>query len=227
MATQHLDLDEQEQIANIKYFWQKWGTIITSAVMVVALAYLGWTGWQWYQNSQAQKSAVLFDELSKAVTAGDIPKTDRVFADMKDQFGSTAYTAQAALLDARMNYEKGNVEPAKAALQWLASSGADSSYKDIARLRLAGLHIEAKNYAEADKILTSDIGKSFAALAADRLGDSYTLQNKSEEAKAQYLKAYAGLEAGNNNEYKKMVEVKLARLGVDATSTAASSTASK
>jgi predicted negative regulator of RcsB-dependent stress response len=215
MATQHLDLDEQEQIANLKYFWQKWGTIITSVVTVLALSYLGWTGWQWHQNNQAQKAAVLFDELSKAAIAGDIAKTDRVFADMKDKFGSTAYTAQAALLDARMNYEKGQVDPAKAALAWLANSGAEAAYKDLAKLRLAGILIESKSYDEAAKILNSDLSSAFTALAADRLGDSYTLQNKTEEAKAQYLKAYAGLEA--NNDYKKMVEVKLARLGVDAT----------
>jgi predicted negative regulator of RcsB-dependent stress response len=211
MATQHLDLDEQEQIANIKYFWQKWGTIITSVVTVVALSYLGWTGWQWYQNSQAQKSAVLFDELTKAVALADITKSDRVLTDMKDKFANTAYTAQAALLNARLNYEKGNLDAAKAALQWLSASGADNSYKDLAKLRLAGMLIEAKNYAEAEKILTSNISKPFAALAADRLADSYMLQNKTEEAKTQYLKAYAELDP--HSDYKKMIEVKLAKLG--------------
>lgn len=214
MATQHLDLDEQEQIANIKYFWQKYGLWITTAVTVIALTYIGWTGWQWWQNTQAQKAAVLFDELSKSVSAGDVAKTDRVFADMKDKFGGTAYTAQAALLDARMNYEKGNIEPVKAALSWLAISNADAAYKDLAKLRLAGVLIEAKNYDEAIKLLTSDISKPFAALAADRLGDAYMLQNKLAEATAQYKLAYAGLET--SGEYRKMVEVKLARLGVEA-----------
>lgn len=214
MATQHLDLDEQEQIANIKYFWQKYGTWISALVTTVALVYIGWTGWQWYQNTQAQKAAVLFDELSKSVTAGDLAKTDRVFADMKDKFGGTAYTAQAALLDARMNYEKGNIEPAKAALSWLANSSAEAAYKDLAKLRLAGVLIEAKNYEDAIKILTSSVSPAFAALAADRLGDAYLLQNKLTEATAQYKLAYAGLET--SSEYRKMVEVKLARLGVQA-----------
>lgn len=213
MATQHLDLDEQEQIANIKYFWQKYGMWITTAVTVIALAYLGWTGWNYWQNAQAQKAAVLFDELSKSVTAGDIAKTDRVFADMKDKFGSTAYTAQAALLDARMNYEKGNVEPAKAALQWLAGSSAEAAYKDLAKLRLAGILIEAKKYDEATALLSSGMSKSFEALAMDRLGDALVLQNKLEEAKSQYVKAYKGMAA--SNEYRKMIEVKLARLGAD------------
>lgn len=212
MATQHLDLDEQEQLATLKHFWDKYGRIVTAVLTVFALSYAGWTGWNVWQTGLEQKSAVRFDEMSRAVAAGDIAKTDRVFADMKEQFGATSYTAQAALLDARMNYEKGNVDATKAALQWLVDSGAESAYRDVARLRLGGVLIEAKQYEQAIKLLSSDISKPFAALAADRVGDAYSLQNKTEEAKAQYLKAYAGLPA--SDEYRKMIDVKLARMGV-------------
>jgi predicted negative regulator of RcsB-dependent stress response len=211
MATQHLDLDEQEQLANLKHFWNTYGKWISGVAVVAALAFAGWTGWNHWQYSQSQKSAVLFDELSKAVTAGDIEKTDRVFADMKEKFGATSYTAQAALMDARLNYGAGKLDATKSALQWLVDSSAEAAYKDVARLRLAGVQIEAKKYDEAVKLLSSDISKPFSALAADRLGDAYLLQNKAEEAKAQYLKAYAGLD--ERDDYRKMVEVKLARMG--------------
>ena len=214
MATQHLDLDEQEQLATLKHFWDQYGRIITAVVTVLALSYAGWTAWNIWQTGLEQKSAVRFDEMSRAVAAGDISKTDRVFADMKEQFGATSYTAQAALLDARMNYEKGNVDATKAALQWLVDSSAESAYKDVARLRLGGVLIEAKQYDEAIKLLSSNISQPFAALAADRMGDAYSLQSKTEEAKAQYLKAYAGLPV--SDEYRKMIDVKLARMGVTA-----------
>jgi predicted negative regulator of RcsB-dependent stress response len=212
MATQHLDLDEQEQLASIKHFWSLYGKWITVVVTIAALSYLSWSFWNHWQYSQSQKSAVLFDELSKSVTAGDIAKTDRVFADMKSQFGATSYTAQAALLNARMNYGAGKLDTAKSALQWLVDSDAETAYRDIARLRLAGLQIEAKQYDAAIQLLSSGISQSFTALAADRLGDAYTLQNKTEEAKGQYLKAYAGL--AERDDYRKMIEVKLARMGV-------------
>ena len=212
MATQHLDLDEQEQLATLKHFWDKYGRIVTAVLTVVALSYAGWTGWNVWQTGLEQKSAVRFDEMSRAVASGDIAKTDRVFADMKEQFGATSYAAQAALLDARMNYEKGNVDTTKAALQWLVDSSAEAAYRDVARLRLGGVLIEAKQYEQAIKVLSSDISKPFTALAADRVGDAYSLQNKTEEAKAQYLKAYASLPPGD--EYRKMIDVKLARMGV-------------
>jgi predicted negative regulator of RcsB-dependent stress response len=211
MATQHLDLDEQEQLADIKHFWNLYGKWITTTLTVAALAYAGWTGWNHWQYSQAQKSAVIFDELSKAVTAGDIVKTDRVFADMKDKFGATSYTAQAALLNARMNYGAGKLDATISALQWLVDSSAEVAYKDVARLRLAGVQIEAKKYDAAIKLLKEDMSKPFAALAADRLGDAYALQSKLGEAKEQYLKAYAGLD--ERDDYRKMIEVKLARMG--------------
>lgn len=214
MATQHLDLDEQEQLATLKHFWDKYGRMVTAVLTVIALSYAGWTAWNIWQTGLEQKSAVRFDEMTRAVASGDIPKTDRVFADMKEQFGATSYTAQAALLDARMNYEKGNVEATKSALQWLVDSSAEAAYRDVARLRLGGVLIEAKQYDQAIKLLSSGISKPFTALAADRLGDAYSLQNKTEEAKAQYQKAYAGLPA--TDEYRKMIDVKLARMGVTA-----------
>jgi predicted negative regulator of RcsB-dependent stress response len=212
MATQHLNLDDQEQLENLKHFWRKHGTLLTTLTTVFVLAFAGWTGWNYWQAQLEQKSAVRFDEMTRAVAAGDISKTDIVFADMKTQFGATSYTAQAGLLAARMNYEKGNVEATKAALQWLVDSSAEAAYRDIARLRLAGILIEAKQYDEAIKLLSNGISKPFAALAADRLGDAYSLQNKTEEAKLQYQKAYAELPV--TDEYRKMIDVKLARMGV-------------
>jgi predicted negative regulator of RcsB-dependent stress response len=214
MATQHLNLDDQEQLAALKHFWDKYGRIVSVVTTVLALSVAGWTAWNIWQTGLEQKSAVRFDEMSRAVASGDIPKTDRVFADMKEQFGATSYTAQAALLDARMNYEKGNVDATKAALQWLVDSSAEAAYRDVARLRLSGVLIESKQYDEAIKLLVGNISKPFAALAADRIGDAYSLQNKNEEAKAQYLKAYAALPA--SDEYRKMIDVKLARMGVTA-----------
>jgi predicted negative regulator of RcsB-dependent stress response len=215
MATQHLDLEEQEQLANLKYFWQKYGFWISALVTAVALCYLAWTGWQWHQNNQSQKAAVLFDEFGKATATGDLAKSDRIFSDLKSQFASTAYTAQAALLSARANTDKGQAEAAKSALEWLVASSADEAYKDLARLRLAGLLIEAKNYDAAIALLSKDMSKPFEGLAADRLGDAHSLQGKNDEAKTQYQKAYQALP--EDNDYRKMIEVKVARLGVDVT----------
>ena len=44
MAT-HLDLEEQEQLDQLKAFWNEYGNLITAVLVVAVVAYLGWLGW--------------------------------------------------------------------------------------------------------------------------------------------------------------------------------------
>ena len=45
MATQHLDLEEQEQLDQIKAFWRKWGNAITWFLIVILGSYAAYNGW--------------------------------------------------------------------------------------------------------------------------------------------------------------------------------------
>ena len=58
--------------------------------------------------------------------------------------------------------------PRKAALAWVAEKASDEGYQAVARLRLAGVLVEAKAYDEALKQLAGDLPKEFEALVADR-----------------------------------------------------------
>jgi predicted negative regulator of RcsB-dependent stress response len=134
---------------------------------------------------------------------------------MKDRFSRTTYAQQAGLLAARANYDKGNVDASRAALTWVAEKSSDEGYQAIAKLRLAGLLLDKKSYDEALQQLSGNFPKDFAALAADRRGDILVAQGKKTEARAEYEKAYSGLE--DRVEYRRLVEVKLNALGVDPT----------
>lgn len=212
MARQ-LDLEEQEQLDELKHFWNKWGNAITWLLIVVLGTYAAWNGWNFWQRNQAAQAAVLYDEVDRAAGAGDVARVERAFNDIKDKFGGTTYAGQAGLMAAKTLAEKGQAEPAKAALQWVAAQASDEGYKAVARLRLAALLVEAKNYDEAHKHLAGSFPKEFEALAADRRGDVYNLQGKKAEAKAEYTKAWQGMD--EQTEYRLLVEVKLTALGVD------------
>ncbi len=41
----HLDLEEQEQLEQLKAFWKRWGNPITWLLTLALVAYAGWTGW--------------------------------------------------------------------------------------------------------------------------------------------------------------------------------------
>jgi predicted negative regulator of RcsB-dependent stress response len=222
----HLDLEEQEQLAELKHFWKQYGDLITWALIAVFGAVAAWNGYHYWQRSQAAQAAVMYDEVERAAASGEASRLDRALADMKDKFGGTAFAQQAGLLAAKTYNDKGNLDAAKAALGWVAGKSADEGYQSIARLRLAGLLLEAKAYDEALGQLSGTFPKDFSALAADRRGDILLAQGKKNEAKADYEKAYKGMD--ERTEYRRLVEVKLNALGLNpapASSSAATATA--
>jgi predicted negative regulator of RcsB-dependent stress response len=219
MATQ-LDLEEQEQLDQLKAFWNQYGNLITTLLVIVAGAYLAWTGWSWWQRDQGIKAGSMYDEFDRAVQASDADRAGRIFADMKERYPRTAFTGQAGLLAAKLAADKGQAEVARADLAWVVESGAESEYRAVARLRLAGLLLDEKKYDDALKQLDGVESGEFAALAADRRGDILMAQGKSDDAKAAYQKAWAAMDA--RVDYRRIVEAKLNVLGLNPAAAAAS-----
>lgn len=210
MAT-HLDLEEQEQLDQLKSFWKQYGNLLTWVLIVVLGGFAAWNAWNWWQRDQAVKAGALYDELDKAAQAGDADKAGRVFADMKDRYPGAAYTEQGGLLAARTQFEKGQLDNARATLTWVADNATEAEYRTIARLRLAGVLLDEKKYDEALKQLDAANAKEFEALVADRRGDVLFAQGKKEDAKAAFTQAWKTMDPGV--EYRRLVEAKLTALG--------------
>ena len=209
----NLDLEEQEQLDQLKHFWKQYGNWITWALIVVLGVFAGWNFYQRWQQGQASQAAALYDELERVANAGDITKLDRVIGDMKEKFPATAYAHQAAFLSAKAYFEAGKIEQSKVSLSWVAEKSSDPGYQSIAKLRLAAVLFESKAYDEALKQLNGSFPDEFAALVADRKGDIFSMQGKKPESIAEYERAYKAF--GDRAEYRRLVEVKLNALGVN------------
>jgi predicted negative regulator of RcsB-dependent stress response len=209
----NLDLEEQEQLAELKHFWDQWGNLISWVLIAVFGAIAAYNGWQYWQRSQAMQASALFDEVDRAASQGEIPRVERAFADIRDKFPRTAFAQQSGLLTAKMLADKGNAEGAKAALAWVADNATDEGYQAVARLRLVSLLLDSKAYDEALKQLSATFPPEFEGLVADRRGDVLSLQGKKAEARAEYQRAYKALDPTSDD--RKVVEVKLTALGVD------------
>jgi predicted negative regulator of RcsB-dependent stress response len=208
-----LDLEEQEQLDELKHFWKRWGDLITWVLIAVLGGYAAWMGWQSYQGKQAVQSAALYDTVERAALSNDMTLLDRSVSDIKDKFASTTYAQQAALLAARVYNDKDRKADAKAQLSWVVEKASDEGYQALARLRLAALLVEDKAFDEARKQLTAKVPEAFVPLMADRLGDLAMLQTQTVEAVQHYKNAWKGFEP--NAEYRRLVAVKLAALGAD------------
>ncbi len=218
---QSLDLEEQEQLDQIKHFWKRYGNLITWVLLAASVSFAAWNGWQFWQHKQASGAAVLFDEIERAVADKDATRMERTLTDMKAQFGSTVYAQQGALLAAHGLSAAGDAPKARQALEWAAGQNKDEGLQAIARLRLAGLLMENGTPEEAKKSLEATMPTAFEGLLADRQGDLHLRAGQSDQARQAYLKAYQLL--ADTTEYRRLVEIKLNALGVDPTPAAAKS----
>ena len=208
-----LDLEEQEQLDELKHFWSRYGNLITWILIAVLGSLAAWNGYAYWRKNQAAQSAVMFDEMEKSLQSADLSKVERTFNDMKERFPASTYTQQAALQLAKMAADTQKPDTAKAALQWAADHASDEGYASVARLRLASLHMETRAFESALKVLEDVKSPAFKALVDDRKGDIWMLEGKKTEAKAAYLQAFSALE--ERSEYRRLVRVKLNALGVE------------
>ena len=211
MANQ-LDLEEQEQLDQLKHFWNTWGTLISSVLVVVFGALAVWNGYQFWQNRQATQASALFDAVEVAVQTGDQTRVEQAFGDIRGKYAGTVQAAQAGLMVAKLEMGKNQPDAAKAALEWTAKNASDEGYRAIARLRLASVLLEQKAYDAALQTLSEKFPLEMHAVVADRKGDVLLLQGKNTEAAAEYSSAYAAF--SDSVEYRRLVEVKLNALGI-------------
>ena len=207
------DLEEQEQIDELKAWWKQHGRLVIVVVTAAVVAAAGTAGWQWYKRSQSEQASQVYGSLEKAVRANDLKQIREISAQLKDKYGGTAYGPMAALAAAKASFEGGDTKSATADLQWTIDNARDEDVIAAARVRLAGVLLDEKKYDEALKLLDSAHPESFAGLFADMRGDVLVAQGKPVEAKAAYKLALEKLPAEGN--YRAIVQVKLDGLGGD------------
>ena len=49
MAT--YDLEEQEQLDELKAWWKQYGNLVVNVLTVAAVVVIAWQGWKWYQRN--------------------------------------------------------------------------------------------------------------------------------------------------------------------------------
>jgi len=204
------DLEEQEQIANFKAFWDRFGNPIMWVLIIALLGYAGYNYWNSQQRGKAVEASGLYDELVNSAQAKDQAKVKRIAADIESKFDATLYAQMAALTAAKAAFDANDLATAKAQLQWAIDHGNDE-YKSVARLRLAGVLLDEKAYDKALALLNGAFPAQFAAEVADRKGDVLVAQNKLPDARSAYQAALDKMDKKHPG--RQIVQIKLDAIG--------------
>lgn len=205
------DLEEQEKLDDLRAWWQQWGNLVSGIVIAVALGVFAVQGWRWWQGHQAEQASVLFSAVDAAAKANDVEKAKEAASQIAAKFGSTGYAPRAALLVSKLMFDAGDTAGATAQLHSVLDRANEDELKQIARVRLAEIQFDAKQYDEALRTLDAKRDEPFAGVYEDLRGDILTAAGRISEARTAYQTALTKLDA--KGPYHAFVTAKLDSIG--------------
>lgn len=207
----HFDLNEQEQIATVKYFWKDWGKYIAAVVVLLILGYVGSTGYNWYNTKQSAKAAQIYAGVITALNNNQDAEvykiTDQLIADLPN----TEVTSMSAMQAAKLSFTKKNYAQAEKYLLWTKDKSSDKSLQSLAALRLASVYIDEKKFDKAREMLKVKHDLSFDGLFYEGRGDMYIAMGDLNKARDAYKE---GLQkAANDPSTQQAIQMKLDIIG--------------
>jgi predicted negative regulator of RcsB-dependent stress response len=191
------DLEEQENLDLIKAWWARYSMLIVMLVAVAALAWGSWWSWEAYQTYKAKQAMGYFEALDDAARLGGPDSAERIkvaVATLRNKYPATGYAARGALVAAQALQQQGDEEGAREQLDWLARQSGYVTLQPVAKLRLAALLLDQKQY-DAALAQLDNAPAAFAALFADRRGDVFQAQAQHEQARTAWQSAIDKLPA--------------------------------
>lgn len=184
---------EDEQIAQLKEWWDRNGKPLLAGGVLALVAVFGWQSWQKYQVNQAQGASVLYQQLLETALdpAGkpDAGKVAELAGKLDSEFAGTHYAQYGSLFVAKVAVEANRLDDAAAALQRVLDKPADATLGELARQRLARVLAAQDKTDDALKLLDTKVESAFLASREELKGDLLVQLGRSDDAHAAYQKA--------------------------------------
>ncbi|MEM8844337.1 MAG: tetratricopeptide repeat protein [Pseudomonadota bacterium] len=189
--------NEEEQVKELKEWWEKNGRSVIAGVVIGVGALVGWKGWNTYHERQAFEASDLYNTMQKYLLAQDLEAFTLQATELKESYGATPYASLGALILAKSYVEEGSYPLAIENLQWVISNSKQETVKAIAQLRLARVYISEGKLDEAEDVLLRDYPNAYNSIKQELLGDLYTSQGDYNAALKAYDAAIISAEEAN------------------------------
>lgn len=187
---------EEEQLAQIKEWWQRNGMPLLLGAGLALVLVFGWQFWQRHQLNQTHGASSLYQQLLNAsLDAGEVDAAEvaRLGNLLQKEFAGTHYAQYGSLFVAKVAVESGRLDEAAAELQKVVDKPADETLAELARQRLARVLAAQNKVEEALKLLEGEANKAFAASREELKGDLLVQLGREEDAHSAYTRAKEAL----------------------------------
>lgn len=180
-------LSEEEQLAQLKSWWQGYGLWVVGAVVLGLGGYFALEYMRGKAEAHNAAASEVYERYQENVA--DETAAAPLLARLDGEFAGTPYHVMSLLTRAQVAADQDDVEAAAGFYQQ-AATGADVEHlSDLARLRLARSQQQLGLSDEAFATLAKVQGKGYRSLVAELKGDILRMQGKPMEAREAYAAA--------------------------------------
>lgn len=141
------EVDEEVRREQLKKLWERYGSLLIAACVLVVVAVGGWRGYQWWEGKRAAEAGAKFEAAVALANEGKNKEAEEAFA----KLASDATASYRMLAKFREAAELARRDP-KAAValydQLAANSSGGQALQDLAAVRSGTILVDTAPYAE-------------------------------------------------------------------------------
>ena len=202
---------DEEQVEELKKWWSENGKSVLAGLGIGLAAILGWTSWQTWERTQAELASVRYAQLVNDAAAAKHDQALSQAEALAGEFPDSAYASLASLVAARAAVQSNDPGKAKQHLEWVVDHAPFPELVPIARLRLARLLIDAREYDGALAALGRIDSALFHGHVKELQGDIHHARGDDAAARESYETVLADAELSPSTRAR--VRMKLDDLG--------------
>ncbi|MBK3848175.1 MAG: tetratricopeptide repeat protein [Gammaproteobacteria bacterium] len=183
---------EEEQLAQIKEWWQQNGKPLLFGGALALVLVFGWQFWQKHQLNEAHSASTVYQQLLNAALeegGADTAEVSRLGNLLQKEFAGSHYAQYGSLFVAKVAVESGRLDEAATELQAVLDKPADKTLEELARQRMARVLAAQDKAEDGLALLDGEAVDAFAASREELRGDLLVQLQRPEEAHAAYSKA--------------------------------------
>lgn len=201
---------QQDEVDKLKTWWKSYGNSLVIGLLLGVGILFGNKYWDRHHGEQLATASNLYEQLLTNIKSKNTKATKETSGQIISNYKSTPYAAMAALLMAKVNFEKGDVASAQSQLQWAVDNATEDTLEHVARIRLARVLLSQGKTKEASKLVLAVDAGDMAGHKAEYyevIGDIHARQGNMESARLAYQKAID--HTGKTSGYKPILSMKL------------------
>lgn len=183
------DLNEHEQVEQIKAWWSKYGSSIILGVLLGLAAMYGWQFMQKKHDKYIEAASQEYQQLLVSLAEQDSDVVKKQATKIIADYHRSSYAWLANLYLAQIAVEEKDYSTAVDKLDWVRNNATDPGFQAIAAIRMARVQLAQGDFDAALKSIAHDVDPAFTPLVDEVRGDIHLAMDSTDDAREAYRTA--------------------------------------